>query len=245
MRRALVGFAIVAIGGLGAAIPLMVSGAEAAPPSAGPYSYIGGDSGTCHPYDNADNEVPWALDLGVRTFTVTSPDPAGNYSIVEKFIKGHWSSSPDPGPNGPGSPPAAGPDRNYSPGDCDNGSDQGHRLTQGIQGTFSGTEHLFIQNGTYTQGDGTCAGEDANGSPNPCTTQNYVTYHYGPNAYASTTVTKYAFAYKGSGQGLIGTQWTDSYNGSTYTETGDIYDVSGAPAVAVPTHHASRRVIGR
>jgi hypothetical protein len=245
-KRALLAFGVSAAAGLAMLVPAAMNNAGAANVD-GPFSYTGPDSGTCHPYDTAFNEVPWALDLGQRTFTVVSADPAGNYSVVEKFIKGKFSSASDPGPNGSGSLPPAGARKNYSPGDCDGsggggGADAGHRIDEGTIGTFTGNEHLFIQHGTYTAGDNTCAGEDSNGSPNPCTTYGYVQYHYGQQAADTLTLTKYAFTYKGNSQ-----TYSDTYDGTNYHETGDIYTSTATPvSPAGPSHqHGVNRTIDR
>jgi hypothetical protein len=239
MRRTL----IVALAG-GATL-VAAPAAWASTPTDGPYSYSGPDSGTCHPYDAAYNEVPWALDLGTRSFTTPAADPSGDYSIVETFSGGRFISKADPGPNGPGSVPAAGPKVIYSPGACDNGTDDGHRLREGVSGTFSGSEHLFIQGGTYSAGDGTCAGEDSTGAPMACTTDNYVAYHYGSSA--TTTLTSYRFDYYSFAMGVKGTwqkgkhggHYTDIGTSSAgqnwkYTELGDIY----TSTVTVASHHA-------
>src|SRR5690242_1504080 len=114
MRRSMIVAALVTGAGALAATP-----AFAATPTSSPYTYSGPDSGTCHPYDGAYNEVPWALDLATRTFTTPSPVAPGTYAIVENFAQGRFISKADPGPNGPGSVAAAGAEVNYSPGACD------------------------------------------------------------------------------------------------------------------------------
>lgn len=236
----------------GGAVLLAAPAAWAATPSNGPYTYTGPDSGTCHPYDASYTEVPWALDLGTRNFTNPTPNPAGDYAIVEKF-NGQFLSKADPGPNGPGSLPAAGARVNYSPGACDNLTDNGHRLREGVSGTFSGNEHLFIHGGTYAAGDGTCAGEDSNGAPVPCTTDSYVAYHYGPSATA--ILTSYRFDYWSFAKGVSGNpakgakggHYTDIGTSTAgqnwqYQELGDIYTSTAtlaAPhAVVRHSHHA-------
>lgn len=233
----------VLVATLAAAVSIFgFSAAAGAATSDGPYAYSAPDSGTCHPYDGSFTEVPWALDIGNRVFTTPAADPAGNYNLTEFFRTGSWVSSPDPGPNGPGSVPAAGPHQNYSPGSCDTGSDAGHRITAGQHGTFKGKEKLFVQNGTYTAGDTTCAGEDANGAPNPCTTGSYIAYHYGPSA--SITVTSYKFVYTGGSAAVAGQQWTDSYDGTTFTDTGDIFNVTVPPvAPSNASSHVTRNTM--
>jgi hypothetical protein len=204
MRRIMLGIALLAVGGLvvlaGPNLANASTKAAAAVAKNGPYSYMDTDGGTCG--------NTWALDLGVRTFTQPNADPAGNYSIVETFSQGHFTT-------------VAG----SSPGACDDPSrtDNGHLVREGVPGTFFGTEHIFIQGGTYTPGNGSCNGSPSSDAANQCTTASYVAYHYGSGA--TSTGTSYTFTYKSSAAGVLSPKsWVEkSSDGNTEVDTGDIH----------------------
>jgi hypothetical protein len=199
MRKTVMTSVLVAVGGMGL-IASGVASAATPTPTSKPYSYTDTDGGTCG--------NTWALDLGNRQFTQPTPDPAGNYAIVENFTNGRFSTV-----------------EGVSPGACDPPSrtNNGHLVREGLPGWFWGNEHLFIQGGSFTAGDGSCNGHPSSDTANPCTTGSYVAYHYPGNT--GTTVTSYVFTYKTSARGALGTKtWKEfSSNGTSETDTGDIY----------------------
>ena len=182
--------------------------AAVAVPQSAPYSSNGSDGGSC-----GNN---WGLDLSNRVFTQPTPDPAGNYAMVEKFMSGHFSTSVG-----------------VSPGACNGAADgsgftpsNGHQVVEGLNGWWSGNEHLFIIGGTFTAGDGSCNGHSSSDTANPCTTGTYVAYHYG--AGASITVTAFTFTYTTSDHRALGTKtWHEQGNihfaGGAEVDSGDIY----------------------
>jgi hypothetical protein len=205
MRRITLGIALLAVGGLvvlaGPNLANASTKAAAAVAKSGPYSYVDTDGGTCGNL--------WAVELGLRTFTQPNQDPAGNYSIVETFSQGHFSTT-----------------AGMSPGACDPQSraNNGHLVREGVPGTFFGNEHVFIQGGgAFLAGNGTCNGFPSSDSDNPCTTASYVAYHYGSSA--TTTITSYGFTYKSSAAGVLAPKsWVEkSTDGNTEFDTGDIH----------------------
>ncbi len=195
MRKSLMAAVLVGVAGLG----LLASGIASASsvPQSPPYSASSSDGGTC------GNQ--WAVDLYNRVFTQPAADPASNYAIVEYYRNGHFSTT-----------------AGFSNGACDGGTATGHMVTEGLWGTFTGNDHLFIQHGTFTAGDGTCNGHPTSDPSNPCTTASYVAYHYG--AAATITDTGYFFYYHTADKKALGKWWKEySATGATETDTGDIY----------------------
>jgi hypothetical protein len=203
MRRITLGIALLAVGGLvvlaGPNLANASTKAAAPVPKSSPYSYFDTDGGTCN--------NTWALDLGLRTFTQPTHDPAGNYAIVETFSQGHFSTV-----------------GGMSPGACDDPSrtNNGHLVREGVPGTFFGTEHIFIQGVSFVAGDGSCNGFPSSDEANQCTTDSYLAYHY-PGA--TITVTSYTFTYKSSAAGVLAPKsWVEkSTDGNSETDTGDIH----------------------
>jgi hypothetical protein len=204
MRRITLGIALLAVGGLvvlaGPNLANASTKAAAPVPKSSPYSYFDTDGGTCN--------NTWALDLGLRTFTQPTHDPAGNYAIVETFSQGHFTTT-----------------AGFSPGACDAPSrtNNGHLVRDGVPGTWNGNEHIFIQGGTFAAGDGSCNGSLTSDTDNPCTTASYVAYHYGSGAVP--TITSYGFTYKSSAAGVLAPKsWVEkSTDGNSETDTGDIH----------------------
>lgn len=197
MRKTVVGMCLTAIAGLSLVAGTSVANAAAGPvPVTVPYTASSSDGGTC------GNQ--WAVDLFNRIFTIPKADPAGNYAVVEKFNAGHFSTT-----------------AGQSPGACNNGTaDNGNKIKEGVSGSFSGNLHLFIQNGAYDAGDGTCNGYPTSDPVHPCTTSSYVAYHYG--VAATVTETSYSFVYNTSLQTALGKHWTEAGTGGPETDTGDI-----------------------
>ena len=103
--------------------------------------------------------------------------------------------------------------------------EDGHTFSEGVDGSFSGNEHLFIIGGTFTAGNGTCNGHSSSDTANPCTTSSYVAYHYGSGA--SISVTSFVFNYKTTNALAIGKTWSETGNvnifGGAEVDSGDIY----------------------
>ncbi len=198
MRKTLITAVLSGTAALGMLMSGVANAATTVPQSA-PYSSSSSDGGTC------GNK--WAVDLYNRIFSQPTPDPAGNYAIVERFANGHFSTT-----------------AGQSPGACNSGTaDNGHKVREGLNGTFFGNIHIFIQGGTFDAKDGTCNGFPTSDPANPCTTSTYIAWHYG--AAATYTETSYVFTYKTPAADALGTKtWKEfSSNGTSETDTGDIY----------------------
>jgi hypothetical protein len=201
--------ALAAVGGAG-----LASASSSVVPHSAAYTWSGTDNGTCQ---NA-----WAQDLGTRVFTQPAADPAGNYTIVENFTNGHFSTFAGMSP-GACNGPAGGGQFATPPGN-------GHTLSEGLQGTFTGNEHLFIIGaGTFSAAgagaDFSCAGV-VSGVPNACTTRSYVNYHYSTGSAATIDTTSYLFNYKTSSILAKGTKKfseKSALNNTTEADAGDIY----------------------
>ena len=233
VRRAL---AITGSAAVVAAAPVLAlagpAGASPTNGNDGPYTYTSADQGTCAGAGAPNGQTSWATDLGHRGYPVRAANPDGSYTITVVFSNGKWSSVRNPQLSGPSG-------LNYSPGDCDGpdnkggGTDAGHRLKPGSTGAFSGTEKFTVTGGTYTARDGTCAGENLDGSLKDCTNSGYFAYHYGESAVA--TLTSYTFTYTSTMKGMIGKKYVDhgvSMDGGvtfTYSETGDVYNARVTP----------------
>ncbi len=208
--------AVAAVGGAG-----MASASSSVVRHSPAYSWSGLDNGTC--------QNKWAMDLGTRVFTQPAADPAGNYTVVENFTQGHFSTFAGYSPGACNGPAGGGPFV-AAPGN-------GHILSEGIQGWFTGNEHLFlIGAGTFSAagfvgatptGDGSCAGHDpGTGDPIACTTGSYVAYHYSTGGTATIDTTSYFFSYKTSSKQAKGTKaFTEksALNNTTEADAGDIY----------------------
>ena len=209
MKKSMLACAFAAVAALTAAGGAGIASASPTPvPQSAQYTSSGSDGGSC-----GDT---WGLDLSNRMFSQPAPDPAGNYSIVEKFMNGHFSTS-----------------FGVSPGACNGAADgsgftpnNGHRVVEGLNGSWSGNEHLFIIGGVFTAGDASCNGHSSSDTANPCTTGSYVAYHYGTGA--SFTVTTFDFSYKTGDKRAQGTKtWHEhgdiSFAGGAEVDSGDIY----------------------
>jgi len=152
----------------------------------GPFTGSSPDSGTC-----GNN---WAMDLYVRNFTATA-NLDGTFNVTEKFSKGHFST-------------LAG----QSPGACD--TNPGGTLTEGISGSFKGSESGIVTNGTFNQ-SGSCE-RDADGL---CTTLGWIHGFFGDSA--DFTVTPFHFVYKSSDPSLDMHSWTNA-------NTGNIGDIASS-----------------
>lgn len=198
MRKTLMTAVLTGTAALGMLMSGVANAAITVPQSA-PYSSSSSDGGSCGNL--------WAVDLYNRIFSQPAADPGGNYAIVERFANGHFSTT-----------------AGQSPGACNSGTaDNGHLVREGLGGSFSGNEHIFILGGVFTAGDGTCNGFPTSDPLHPCTTATYIAYHYPGNT--GTTVTSYVFTYKTPAADALGTKtWKEfSSNGTTETDTGDIY----------------------
>ena len=208
MKKSMLACAFAAVAALTAAGGAGIASASPTPvPQSAQYTSSGSDGGSC-----GDT---WGLDLSNRMFSQPAPDPAGNYSIVEKFMNGHFSTS-----------------FGVSPGACNGAADgsgftpnNGHRVVEGLNGSWSGNEHLFIIGGVFTAGDASCNGHSSSDTANPCTTGSYVAYHYGSGA--SISVTSFVFNYKTTNALAIGKTWSETGNvnvfGGAEVDSGDIY----------------------
>ena len=209
MKKTMLASAFAAVAALTAAGGAGIASAAPVPvPQSAQYSSSGSDGGSC-----GDT---WGLDLSNRMFSQPPPDPAGNYSIVEKFMNGHFSTS-----------------FGVSPGACNGAADgsgftpnNGHRVVEGLNGSWSGNEHLFIIGVVFTAGDASCNGHSSSDTANPCTTGSYVAYHYGTGA--NFTVTTFDFSYKTGDHRALGTKtWHEhgdiSFAGGAEVDSGDIY----------------------
>jgi len=215
MKKSLVASAFAAVAVLAVAGGVGMASASTAVVHTSPaYSWSGTDNGTCQ---NA-----WAMDLGTRVFTQPAADPAGNYTLVENFTQGHFSTFAGMSPGACNGPAGGGPFAT-PPGNR-------HLVVEGLQGSFTGNEHLFlIGAGTFSAGgigsDFSCAGI-AGGIPNPCTTSSYVAYHYSTGSTANIVTTSYLFSYKTTSKAAKGTKtFTEksALNNTTEADWGDIY----------------------
>jgi len=185
-------------------------------PHSAAYTWSGTDNGTC--------QNKWAQDLGTRVFTQPAPDPSGDYTIVESFTNGHFSTFKGMSPGACNGPAGGGPFAT-PPGNL-------HVVSEGLQGTFTGNEHLFLIGagafsaaGAGGTGDGSCAGV-VSGVPNPCNTGAYVAYHYSTGSTATIDTTSYLFTYHTASKLAKGTKTfseRSALNNTTEADTGDIY----------------------
>lgn len=168
-----------------------------------PYTWSGSDNGTC--------QNTWAQDLGTRVFSQPAPSAPGLYQIKESFTQGHFSTFAGMSPGACGA--TGGGTFQTPPGN-------GHQVREGLSGTMTGYEYMIIQNGSFTAGDGTCAG-----AGNPCTTAGYVAAHYG-NA-ATYSITTWAFVYRTTATDALGKFFKEQGNPQIFNgaevDTGDIY----------------------
>jgi hypothetical protein len=214
------------------AAPATSWAAQSKAPTTGPYAVQGVADGTCHPDAKGNGgEIPWALELATATFSKPAANAAHEYKVVETLSSGRFVTVPDPGPNR-SDLPAAGAHGNYAPGACNgdgdgDGPDNGHRIREGVTGTFTGNVHATIRHGAYRAGDGTCAGEDATGTPRACDLYSYVAYHYGKSA--TIGLTSYHYDYYSTDKGVKGGHFSDTVVVDpdeayvSYQEVGDIY----------------------
>jgi hypothetical protein len=194
VKKSMLGLGLTALTALTMIAGTGVASAAAAP-STVPFTATSSDGGTC------GNE--WAVDLYNRTFTLPNHDPAGNFSVVEKFTQGHFSTT-----------------AGQSPGACNNGqADNGFTIAEGISGSFSGNEHIFVAGSTgYVAGDGSCNGHPSSDPANPCTNASYFAFHY-PGS--TVTITAYSFTYTSPKANHVN-KWTEVSTGGPELDTGDI-----------------------
>lgn len=163
----------------------------------GPYTAVTPDSGTC-------GISPWALDTFTRNFTASLPGSGGTYTVVEKFNKGHFLTY-----------------AGVSPGNCETGP--GDTLTEGVQGTFSGTFTITVTGGVFDS-NGSCETSAYAGGPpdgwTQCDTAGWIHGFFGNGATYS--IPHFNFVYKAQNQGLTYHQWTNA-------DTGNLGDIGTAP----------------
>ena len=150
----------------------------------GGYASTSTDSGTCGP--------DWANDAYTRKFTVTLPAVGGVYTVVEKFVKGHFTT-------------LAG----TSPGACEAGPDNGNTVKGGVKGTFSGSYSFTVSGGTLNTG-GTCTDTDLNGQ---CNTDEWVAGFFGGGA--SWTLNNWGFKYHSTAKVLTQKNWINAASGNS------------------------------
>lgn len=152
----------------------------------GPYTATTPDSSTC-----GGN---WAQDLFVRNFVVTLPAVGGQYTVVEKFQKGHFSTY-----------------EGDSPAGCD--TNPGGQIKSGVSGKFSGQLTMTVTPGTGGFNPNGSCDMTPYGDWSQCDTAGWVTGFFG--AGATYSVGAFHFDYKASGQGLIYGHWINADTGNS------------------------------
>jgi hypothetical protein len=164
-----------------------------------PYVATTPDSGTC-----GNN---WAIDLFTRAFIIFPQNSNGTWTVTERFNAGKFFTLGN-GETGSGA----------SPGACPSGIDNGHRLREGVSGTFSGSFTITVSSGfVYTPGQG-CGSDETNSSAQTddgCTTKGWIERAFPTVSYGSTaTITNFSFTYH-----ALGLTWVNAQAGNS----GDIF----------------------
>jgi hypothetical protein len=169
-----------------------------------PYTATTPDSGT-----TGNN---WAIDLFTRAFVVSPTAQDGTTKVVEHFVGGRFITLGD-GNTG----------SSASPGQNDPGN-AGHMLKEGVSGSFNGTFTIIVNAGfNYVSGGGCGQVVSGNSTDDGCTTALWISHNFSGAVYGTnTTTTKYSLTYKATGNGLLGTTWTDA-DPSSGGDSGDIY----------------------
>jgi hypothetical protein len=113
----------------------------------------------------------------------------------------------------------------HSPGACNNGTDNGHKVRVGVQGTLEGFITGTITGGTFNP-NATC-------TANPCGQGAFIAAFFGPTAkfscFENSSDCAFDFKYRAKDQNLKGHSWRDRGTGAgTQLHerfSGDIYDL--------------------
>jgi hypothetical protein len=211
MRRLiLLALPIAAIGGL-----VVASGHPAAAASHTPLTPSVSGTFTDKPYtattpDSGTSGNNWAIDLFTRSFVISPTAMNGTTTVVEHFNNGRFITLGD-GATGSAA----------SPGVNDSVGNATHMLREGVSGSFSGTFTIVVNAGfTYHSGNGCGQVVSGNSTDDGCTTGQWIALAFPGATYGTdTNTTAYSLTYKASGNGLIGSTWTDASAG----DSGDIY----------------------